>query len=568
MAAENLAAAVPKTRRYGAFPDGIRDVVPARWSYALPLFIVLAFAVIAPMLVLGSPDGHDFEFHITTWIETVQQWRAGVWFPRWDRWANYGFGEPRFIFYPPLSRLLGAAALFVFPANAAPAAYYFLIVVIAGASMFALARQWLPSPHAIVAAAFYAVNPYLLLCIYQRSAAAEMLVVAFVPLLALFAIRLPAGNRAIPPLAVVFAVFWVSDLPAAVIITYALALTVAVLSIVHRSLAVFFRGAVAMILGFGLVAFYVLPAAYEQRWVNIADAISSEFRPENWEYTWTFDAEALWFYPVLSGIVYFEISMATVAGVLSWSRRREHGAIWWLSAIVTTTAIFMILPVSHIVWTFLPKLEFVQFPWRWLVVLTVCMTAGVAAVLARFRVRWLVLLLLPVAALGGIATGATTLWNRGAVDYYDETIRMAGGYEGSTQFMPPSVTPEKLAAVRREPAVAAPGSSAFVQVLQWDPEDKAVLVRSATPTTLVFRILDYPGWRATINGRPASHSTDDTGRLTVPVSAGESRVEVRFLRTPDRIVGIVVSLFVVLVLVGCWIVTLRSRAAPEGGVRM
>jgi hypothetical protein len=555
MAAENLAAGVRKTRRCVAFPDGIRDVVPARWSYALPLFVFLACAVIAPMVVLGSPDGHDFEFHITTWIETAHQWRAGVWFPRWDGWANYGFGEPRFIFYPPLSRLLGAAALFVFPANAAPAAYYFLIVVIAGASMFAFARQWLPSPHAIVAAAFYAVNPYLLLCIYQRSAAAELLAAAFVPLLALFAIRLPSGNRAIVPLAIVFAVFWVSDLPAAVIITYVLALTVAVLSIVHRSVAVFLRGAVAMVLGFGLVAFYVLPAAYEQRWVNIADAISPEFRPENWEYTWAFDAEALWFYPVLSGIVYFEIGMAAIAAVASWSRRREHQAIWWLSVIVATTSIFMTLSVSHVVWMHLPKLEFVQFPWRWLVVLTVCMTAGVAAALARFRVGWLVLLLLPVAALGGIATGATTLWNRGAVDYYDETIRMAGGYEGSTQFMPPGVTPEKLTALRREPAVVAPGSSAFVQVLRWDPEDKAVLVKSATPATLVFRILDYPGWRATINGRPASHSTHDTGRLAVPVSAGESRVEVQFLRTPDRVLGLAVSLIATLVLVGCGIIT-------------
>ena len=71
---------------------------------------------------------------------------------------------------------------------------------------------------------------------------------------------------------------------------------------IRRSWRVLTQGALAMLLGFALAAFFVLPAAYEQRWVHIEQVISPDFRPESWEFTWAWDPKPAGSSPSLSGL--------------------------------------------------------------------------------------------------------------------------------------------------------------------------------------------------------------------------------------------------------------------------
>src|SRR5580765_5957650 len=196
----------------------------ARLSLAALIFVLVSFSVVAPFLFLGIPSGHDFEFHMNSWMEVHQQWQQGIFYPRWADLAHSGYGEARFLFYPPASWMLGAFLGSFLPWSLVPAAYIWIVLSLAGISMYLLARCWLEWRDAVFAGALYAVNPYHLVIVYWRSAFAELLAGALLPILLLRILRLgETGLRPVLYLGMTLAASWLTNAPAAVMIHYSAA---------------------------------------------------------------------------------------------------------------------------------------------------------------------------------------------------------------------------------------------------------------------------------------------------------------------------------------------------------
>jgi 6-pyruvoyl-tetrahydropterin synthase-like protein len=533
-----------------------------------PNFDARAYCMIAiaatlatlPIAFRGNPWGHDVNLHLRSWMDAAQQFREGNVFPRWAAGANQAFGEPFFIFYPPLSRLIGTTLGLILPWKVVSGIYIWLMLLLAGVAMWKCASEWLAPADAMIASVLFAVNPYLLIIAYKRGNYADLLACALFPLLIWGGIRMgPAPARTALPLALVFAAIWLSDLPAAVVASYSLAALLALGAIAYRSLRPLWFGALAILSAFGSIAFFLFPAAWERRWVSIEEAVRSEWAPDhNFLFTHNNLPQYVAFNRGLSYIALFLIAVTFIAAILSRHFRQDDPWVWRSLAALGAISVFMMFPPSMVLYRTLPEMRYVEFPWRWLSPLCVAGAFLVASALSevqRQRIAWAAAALVIAAVSAFIIY--TTNWD---TSHYLEGLvadtHSATGYPirfgdwsnplGSQLSKLDKAAP-LVASAQTEAGSTRIAPDPQLQIEQWRGERKTFSVTASRPLLLKLRLLAYPAWQASLDGKPVPLQTDpNVGQMLVAVPAGSSRVEIAFGRTWDRSLGNIISIVTVL----------------------
>jgi hypothetical protein len=565
------------------------------------LLAVIGIAVL-PLAWRGTSCGQDFDFHLEGWLDVVDHWHHGILYPHWASAANYLAGEPRFVFYPPLSWILGALLGVVLPWTWTPLAFTLIALLGAGFSFRAMAREWMPLDLATIAACLYVLNPYMLFVAYERDAMAELLAATWMPLLVLYALR---EKPSFLPLSVTIAALWLTNAPAAVMGCYMLVILVLIASLREKTWRLAACATCALALGLALAGFWLIPAVYQQRWVEIDRAIGPLMHVEDsflFAYASTTHVapedmfDVVYHNQVLRTASWIGVALIVATALAAWLafarsrvphpgraesrevvpqtsqvRASRVGSLWTPLVVIAVIVTALQFRFTDLLWRIAPKLQYLQFPWRWMMVLGLVF-AALAGLAIRHEqttrraiaARGLTMLLLA----GAMAVLSSLLFWLPCDDEDNITAQITTfhtkGFEGTDEYTPQpadnSQIPQSLPAVRllRTPNAEAATSAgenppwspdnaqeipATITIHRWTPEHIDASIAATIPGYAVLRLMDYPAWRITLNGAELrDHAHRNDGLLVIPVAAGSNAIAIRWRITSDQSAGIALSL--------------------------
>jgi hypothetical protein len=523
----------------GCGPEGKLIPHEPAGGWRLPFFVLALVTVIVgfPLLFGRVLAGQDIVNYLIHAQQTAANLRQGHVFPSWGGGYNAGYGSPVLLFFPPLTSTVDALAVLAG------------IPVIFGVEIFALAAHlasglavffWLRSTGwsraALPAAIVYMTAPYRFIDLYFRSALAEHWAFIWPPLILWVAsspkLR-PFERTALTSLTV--AGLLLTNVPLAVLFGIGLAAWFVISKTIRGCRRPITAG---VVLGFGIAAFSLVPAALASHLLNLKGCFGSasgKFQPSaNMLFS---DGLGVWNHNTmfsLALVLTFVLSLVAWA-LLSRDARKEPGAQWVLVAAVICVVVTL-GPLGPL-WDVTPILRKLQFPWR----ITAVLTLLGAAMTARLDTRraWVVVGLAAVTSVpfsswnrtmasamfnpveparrnpqGTVFPNPHAAWEAGSGGWYWRHQNMVelcllpksmhrymmGEFAGSPH--------QDFSKIRDRPAALVEDPAVPVRVLKWGQTQRTIEIDSATGGTLMWRVLWFPRMLVRVDGQEVLSWTD------------------------------------------------------------
>ncbi|MFY9554582.1 MAG: hypothetical protein WAV47_07675 [Blastocatellia bacterium] len=531
----------------------------------VPFFFMGQSKTAAGALELRMPTTHDMFLHYDQMKSFYNGLAAGEIYPRWEEDTNRGFGAPTTSYYPPGVYYL-TSAFYAITRDWLRALLdaHILMMVASAAALYFYARQVMSRPAAVTAMAAYIFLPYHIADQYQRGAMAELLVFVWMPLMLLFGERLmrapvsdevTAGSRKwsmprnIAALAASYGAFLWSHPPTAYQVTLGFAVYIGVLAVLQKEWKGIIAIGVALVLGLGLGAAYLLPAAIEQ------NLIHKEYIAAIWPYhkTYIFVHDLYGsdlhqgFFELTDWIWITGTAIMAVAGTMLLGFKRhllksqpalKQRVLLWL--VLGAFASFMMTKVSMPLGRLIPMIEIGVFTWRMLAITTLIvavmagafMQAAVEAGRQGLRSERLQFASFAVfIAVGGLVFSAVAV-----VRPMNSTNVFEPEPEHVNWAMIPSTVAEDFEFPDELPqAELATENNGKVVVEEWKPQHRVIRVAMNEDDELLVHTFNFPGWTANVDGQPAAIRTaEEFSDMAIELAAGSHRVTLDFLETPVR----------------------------------
>ncbi|MFB2879953.1 6-pyruvoyl-tetrahydropterin synthase-related protein [Floridanema aerugineum] len=534
--------------------------------------VMIGFILSIPAIFGGIFEAHDLiAFHLKWSKHFTEQFWTGELYPRWLQNMNAGLGSPAFFFYGPIPYYFSSLFHPFFPNDSSGWHQLSLSAALALLASGITAYIWLKDitnqNSAFIAAILYMALPYhLAVDLYVRFAYAEHWSFVWLPLLLYFTRKISTGSK--------FALVGFAISYALLIMTHII--TVLIFSIIPISYLFFITERkqrkqallyllVAILLGIGLSAIYLVPAMTTQKYISMIEIRTGRYFYGN---NFLFFGENFFSSKFNLYLGVKTILLAGVAGGAFFLARQHQIAKirresrYWM--IIAMSVFLMTLPISKPIWEIFSIIQRIQHPWRFNTILTVATTAllalGISALKKPINVATkntlaitsslVVILLLSGAVVAHIYTSPELLYKyttlEKPLDANQELNISLDAPEYRPKWVPPEIfTASKIAELGNSFARAriAVGQG-NISITKWQLRHIVLQTNAITNLWVNIHQFYYPGWTAKINGEsrilPVEPSTTE-GLLSVSIPPGQHQVRLTLEAGVEERTGQIIS---------------------------
>ncbi|MFZ3207514.1 MAG: 6-pyruvoyl-tetrahydropterin synthase-related protein [Geobacteraceae bacterium] len=528
--------------------------------YRLLLLLALATALMLRQLIT---DGYFSVISGDTVSYTSWAWqfnealKEGILYPRWTSLNFWGYGSPTFILYSPLAFYLAALLnLFTGSLLLAMNLAKFTALFISAAGMFFLVKEFYSEKTALLTAAFYMMLPVNILQYYLFGGFASVISFAWFPLILLFIIRyLNNGKyRHLVYAGLCYGGLILTHLINAYMFTFVMVLFILQGCRGGNSARNLPAIPFIMTTGFLVAAGYLLPLAWEKRFVNleafigliysdffILPDLSGKLSPGH---VW-----AVYYKTFLLNTAFYVALVLLFFIILRKLPRPAHTEapvnISSFALILAISSIFLLFGISTPLWEIIPFFKFIQFPVRWLNIATF----AIALLFASCCEAWSATgkakgPLLIGSVLFGLCLAMDCHYVTNAPRFSKRELIPGKPVNWTFEHLPKGANLDNLNkyALSSEKAVIFKGKGE-ARIVAWKSAERTLQVTAQEPVTIRLATFNFPGWKAYLNGRQTDIRTEkETGAILVDVPRGSNLLRFMFEDTPVRWYGKVISL--------------------------
>ncbi|MEP6703231.1 MAG: 6-pyruvoyl-tetrahydropterin synthase-related protein [Acidobacteriota bacterium] len=519
-----------------------KDASRSRTARDLLILLALSISVVAPIYLYGVPNGNDLPQHYQFAIAYRDGLSNGTLVLGWSAAANQGFGDVGVRFYPPLSYWVLAGADVItgdwYDASVLTFAFWFFI---SGIGVYFWAREWFSENASLLGAALYLMAPYHVNQLYNAFTYAEFASAAVLPFCFLFATRVIAKGkwRDMSGLAISYSCLLLVHIPIAVLGSIGLGIYIVVSLVRNWPGLRALRIVIAFVIALAASSFYWLRVAAELPFVKHS---TPEYSSGVYDFHVNFlagifylsahdyDTRSLWFADMML-IITIAMLLPGLALIFFSPARRDLSNLIGI-ACLGAFGLFISTPISLPLWEHLRVLQMIQFPWRALILISLC-AAVLAAAVFEHTMRSLTTKLRPI---GIIAIGLTLVF-----------VIFTGA-----QIMRPAIFQDREPFLSRISVLSAAESyecwwplwankAAFEHPQIYSVPARAILTDTKSengsrtvhldegPESIVrVPLFYYPQWKALVNKREVAAVRDENGVILVPVPNGPAVLELSF----------------------------------------